>query len=67
MPLNRHWELGPPRGTTFPPPYQRHRTMREVLDQELIARRDAADLARYRATLRKAPLTKEENDHDQAR
>jgi hypothetical protein len=66
MPLNRHWEQGPPRGATIPPPYRLHRSMREVLDQELIARGDAAEAARYRATLRKAPLTKEEKDHDQA-
>lgn len=53
MPLNRHWELGPARATTRPPPYRSHRTMAEVADQELIARRDADELARYRATLHK--------------
>jgi len=53
MPLNRHWELGPARAATTPPPYRLHRTMDEVLDQELIARRDAVDLARYRTNLRK--------------
>ena len=62
MPLNRHWELGPPRATMFPPPYHLHRGMDEVFDQEVIARRDAADAARYRATLRKTLPTKEQRD-----
>lgn len=51
--LNRHWEMGPPRGAAVPPPYHIHRTMREVLDQELIAERDDKWLAAYRAELRK--------------
>jgi hypothetical protein len=53
MPLNRHWEMGPPRATKTPPPYSLHRRMDEVLDQEVLARRDAVDLARYRTNLRK--------------
>lgn len=59
MPLNRHWELGPARGASNPPPYRMHRTMAQVMDQELLDKRDAIDLATYRATLRKRPPTKE--------